>query len=339
MGKLGLISGLFFCMCIATSVKGNDPYFTQFFNSPLNLNPAYTGTANGSLRLNLNYRNYLYALSSYETYSFAIDMPLFENKWKGDFVGLGLIVNNDVSGASVNRLNALLSMAYHKAIGQNGNHFLSFGFQGGIIQNDANFSGLSTQSQWVPGVGYDPSLGNGENFSMEKVLVPDLNVGLLWYMFIGDRSMLYLGISAAHLTEPNISVFEGTDTKLNRKYLGHLGSYIGLNAKMGMIPAVVFTQQNNLNSYNYGVNFEYDLSQAKQEILLTFGPWMRNLDAVIIYGGVLWKKLHFGISYDLAISELNTAKGNGGVEFSISYNLKKKSIKMPKLMSNPNPQM
>lgn len=339
MGKLGLISVLFFCMCISTSVKGNDPYFTQFFNSPLNLNPAYTGTANGSLRFNFNYRNYLYALSSYETYSFAMDMPLFENKWKGDFIGLGLIVNNDVSGASVNRINALLSMAYHKAIGKNGNQYLSVGFQGGIIQNDANFSGLSTQSQWVPGVGYDPSLGNGENFSMEKVLVPDLNVGLLWYMFIGDRSMLYLGISAAHLTEPNISVFEGTDTKLNRKYLGHLGSYIGLNAKMGMVPAVVFTQQNNLNSYNYGVNFEYDLSQAKQEVLLTFGPWMRNLDAVIIYGGVLWKKLHFGISYDLAISELNTAKGNGGVEFSISYNLKKKSIKMPKLMSNPNPQM
>ncbi len=339
MGKFGIISGLFFFMCIATSVKGNDPYFAQFFNSPLNLNPAYTGTANGSMRFNFNYRNYLYALSSYETYSFAMDMPLFENKWKGDFIGLGFLVNNDVSGASVNRLNAMLSLAYHKTIGQNGNLYLSFGIQGGMIQNDASFSGLSTQSQWVPGIGYDPSLGNGENFSMEKILVPELNAGLMWYTFMGDRSMLYLGISAAHLTEPNISVFEGSDSKLNRKYVGHVGSFIGINTKLGMIPAVLVTQQNNLNAFNYGVNFEYDLSQAKQEVLLTVGPWMRNLDAFILYGGILWKKLNVGVSYDLTISELNNAKGNGGVEFSLSYNLRKNSIKTPKLMSNPNPQM
>lgn len=326
-------------MSIATSVMGNDPYFAQFFNNPLSLNPAYTGTANGSLRLNLNYRNYLYALSSFETYSFAMDMPMFENKWERDFIGLGLIINNDVSSETVNRLNALFSMAYHKAIGQNGNQYLSFGFQGGIIQNDANFSGLSTQSQWVPGVGYDPSLGNGENFSMEKILVPELNAGLMWYMFMGNNSMLYLGISVSHLTEPNISVFEGPEAKLSRKYVGHIGSYIELNPKLGMIPAVLFTSQNNLNTYNFGANFEYDLSQAKQEVLLTFGPWMRNLDAVVIYGGVLWKKLQFGVSYDLTISELNNAKGNGGVEFSLSYNLRKNSIKMPKLMSNPNPQL
>jgi len=326
-------------MCFTASVKGNDPYFAQFFNSPLNLNPAYTGTANGSFRFNLNYRNYLYALSSYETYSFAFDMSVLENKRNGDFVGLGMIVNNDVSGASVNRLNALLSMAYHKAIGQNGNHYLSLGFQGGIIQNDANFSGLSTQNQWVPGVGYDPSLGNGENFSTEKILAPDLNMGLMWYMFMGDRSMFYLGISAAHLTEPNISVFEGQGMKLSRKYVGHIGSYIGLNAKLGIIPAVLLTQQNNLNTYNYGVNFEYDLSQAKQDVLLTFGPWMRNLDAVVIYGGIQWKKLHVGVSYDLTISELSNAKGNGGVEFSLSYALRKNNIKRPNLKSNPNPQL
>jgi type IX secretion system PorP/SprF family membrane protein len=339
MGKFVLITGLVLCVCISSSVKGNDPYFAQFFNSPMNLNPAYTGTANGSLRFNLNYRNYLYALSSYETYSYAMDMPLFENKWISDFIGLGLIVNNDVSGEAVNRLNALISMAYHKAIDQNGNHYVSLGFQGGIIQNDANFSGLSTQSQWVPGVGFDASLGNGENFSMEKVLVPELNAGLMWYMFMANNSMLYLGVSVAHLTEPNITVFEGPNSKLSRKYVGHVGSYIELNAKLGMFPAILFTQQNNQNTYNLGANFEYDISEAKQEMFLTFGPWVRNLDAVVIYGGVQWKKLQLGVSYDITISKLNQAKGNGGVEFSLSYNLRKNSIKMQKLMSNPNPQM
>lgn len=327
-------------MGISSFVKGNDPYFAQFFNSPLNLNPAYTGTANGSLRFNLNYRNYLYALSSFETYSFAVDMPMFENKWESDdFLGLGLLVNNDVSGEAVNRLNAMLSMSYHKALGQNGNQYLSFGFQGGVIQNDANFSELSTQNQWIPGIGFDPSLGNGESFSMEKVIVPEVNVGLIWYMFMQNNSMLYLGVSASHLTEPNITVFEGPDSKLNRKYIGHIGSFITINPKLGIIPAVFYTLQNNNSTYNVGANFEYDVSQGKQDVLLTFGPWIRNLDAAIIYGGIQLKKLQFGISYDITISELNQAKGNGGVELNLSYNLRKNSIKSQKLMSNPNPQM
>lgn len=326
-------------MSVATYVNGNDPYFAQFFNSPLQLNPAYTGTSNRSLRFNLNYRNYLYALTPFETYSFTFDMPAFESKSSGDFAGLGLMVNNDVSGTSVNRLSTLLSVSYHKAMNRKKNQFFTLGLQVGFIQNDANFSTLSTQSQWVSGVGFDPSLGNGETFSVEKVVVPDINAGLMYYMFMKKNSMVYFGLSASHLTEPNISVFEGPDSRLSMKYIANVGSYLEINKKLAVIPAILFSRQSNLNTYSAGANFEYNFSRQKQEIVLTFGPWLRNLDAAILYGGILWQKLQFGVSYDFTISELSSAKGNGGIEFSIKYNIRKNTIRTQKLKSNPNPHL
>jgi type IX secretion system PorP/SprF family membrane protein len=337
--KLIKVSGFIFCLCIATYVNGNDPYFAQFFNSPLNLNPAYTGTSNRSFRFNLNYRNYMYGLTSFETYSFTFDMPAFESKSSGDFAGLGLMVNNDVSGASVNRLSTLFSMAYHKAMNRKKTQYFTFGFQAGFIQNDANFATLSTQSQWVPGVGYDPSLGNGESFAADRIVVPDLNAGLMYYMFMKKNSMVYFGLSVSHLTEPNITVFEGPDSKLSRKYIANVGSYLEINKKLAVIPALLFTRQSNLNTYSIGANFEYDISRPKQEIVLTFGPWLRNLDAAVLYGGIMWKKLHFGVSYDFTISQLSSVKGHGGIEFSLKYNIRKNTVRTQKLKSNPNPHL
>ncbi|HOA38555.1 MAG TPA: type IX secretion system membrane protein PorP/SprF, partial [Flavihumibacter sp.] len=39
-----------------TALKAQDPHFSQFFASPLTLNPAYTGKFNGTVRVSGNYR-------------------------------------------------------------------------------------------------------------------------------------------------------------------------------------------------------------------------------------------------------------------------------------------
>ena len=38
-------------------ISAQDPHFSQFFSSPLTLNPAFTGKFDGSLRVMGNYRN------------------------------------------------------------------------------------------------------------------------------------------------------------------------------------------------------------------------------------------------------------------------------------------
>ena len=42
---------------ITAITQAQDPHFSQFFSSPLTINPAFTGKFNGSFRVTGNYRN------------------------------------------------------------------------------------------------------------------------------------------------------------------------------------------------------------------------------------------------------------------------------------------
>ena len=61
---------LFFLLAIATTGLAQDQHFTQFFASPLTLNPALTGTFDGKYRVAFIYRDQ----EPYKTFAGAIDL-------------------------------------------------------------------------------------------------------------------------------------------------------------------------------------------------------------------------------------------------------------------------
>ncbi|MFN5930178.1 MAG: type IX secretion system membrane protein PorP/SprF, partial [Sphingobacteriales bacterium] len=59
-------------------VQAQDPHFSQFFASPLTLNPANTGNFSGRLRVAGNYRNQWPDFgNAYITSTIAVDGSLF----------------------------------------------------------------------------------------------------------------------------------------------------------------------------------------------------------------------------------------------------------------------
>ncbi len=63
------------------SAMGQDPGFSQFFASPLTLNPALTGKFNGVVRVAGNYRNQWPAINNaYITSTVSVDAPILKNK-------------------------------------------------------------------------------------------------------------------------------------------------------------------------------------------------------------------------------------------------------------------
>ena len=61
--------------------KAQDPHFSQFFASPLTINPALTGNANSDLRVFTNYRQqWLGNTTSYNTGTLSIDSRLFKEQ-------------------------------------------------------------------------------------------------------------------------------------------------------------------------------------------------------------------------------------------------------------------
>ena len=324
---------IIFLVVMSREVLANDPFFMQHYNSQLNLNPALTGINYGSIRLGLNYRNYLSSIDAIETYAFSVDMPFLENRLGMDFIGLGMVLSNDQSGHDYNQFKAMVSMAYHKAIGKSGNQFLSVGFQGGFLQTNSSFNNLSTQNQWVPYIGYDPLLNNGENLSDEDLLSVDAKAGLIWYGFFSQTS-LFFGTSVNHFTRPHHS-FSSSSYNLPFSYLLHGGGTFPLTSKINLNPGILWSHNAGLNLLNIGSQLEYNVS-SKDEQFISLGIWSRNTDAVTASGGFEFNKLYICLSYDMMISELKDVTVNDGLEISLIYRIRKKINNVPNLMSDPN---
>ena len=70
---------LFIVLLIQTHLFAQDPHFSQFFASPLTINPANTGNFSGSLRAALNSRTQLPDFNNaYATKTLSLDAPILQ---------------------------------------------------------------------------------------------------------------------------------------------------------------------------------------------------------------------------------------------------------------------
>ncbi len=80
-------------------MKAQDPHFSQFFASPLTLNPAFTGKFDGTVRIAGNYRNQWPAFNNvYTTSTLSVDFDILRDKLPDyDRWGIGILALTDQS--------------------------------------------------------------------------------------------------------------------------------------------------------------------------------------------------------------------------------------------------
>src|ERR1700743_1890875 len=117
-----LVLGVSVAMMLAGPAMAQDVHFTQYFTSPMTLNPAMTGLVNEDLRFAANYRSQWSSVSSnpYITGTASYDMAILKGKLpEGDAMGIGGMVLYDKAGSGgLTNTTAGLSLAYHKAFGR-----------------------------------------------------------------------------------------------------------------------------------------------------------------------------------------------------------------------------
>lgn len=338
MIKKNIFSTLF--LFIAIKLLAVDPHFSQFYASPLTLNPALAGLTYGKLRIAGIYRNQWNTISPFQTYGFALDMAAGKKNENKNYGGLGLNLVNDGAGVnSLNSLNASFSLAFHKTLGSQGNSYLALGFQGGFGQKSLNTANLSSQNQWVSGQGNDINVTNGENFTGSSITYPDFSAGLFWYTYLGNKSSIFLGASSFHLSEP-VASFLGNTEKLSRRYVIHGGSRFAVADKINLVPNAIYMMQTGVSELNIGSSIEFDFSQSPKFKSVSLGGWYRTSDAIIATIAFELANFNIGLSYDLSTSDVKSAtSGNGGFELSLIYTIVPKSLltNTIKLSSNPYP--
>lgn len=324
------ITLLFSAIIFGGTIMAQDIHFSQYFSSPLNLNPALTGLMNEDIRISSNYRNQWKSVSAepYSTISASIDATLPPKKKTNNFFGLGLVVNSDKAGTSILATNqANLSMGYNMLLAPSTGGMFSVGFQAGAGQKSMNYDNLSWDSQWN-GTKYDPSLSSGESAIGTGLTFLDVSAGINWSQMMGKNFRLSTGASLWHVNRPSISQSRVAKDILYMKFgINAIGQYT-LPSRPGtsILPSVIYFQQATQRLLNVGAAWRYRLIEQSKftgwvsETALVAGLYYRLKDAAFINLRLDYKDFSFGVNYDFNVSTLQVASNSrGGMELCLSY--------------------
>ncbi|HYD90682.1 MAG TPA: PorP/SprF family type IX secretion system membrane protein, partial [Flavobacterium sp.] len=200
-----LLLSIFFCEAFA-----QDIHFSQYFASPLTLNPAATGNFYGSFRVAANYRNQWFGPISnnapYQTFSGSFDVSVLKQELDIDHMGFGIMFFNDRAGdGNLTTQSVMLSAAYHKGLDSRDKHHIGFGVQGGMVQKRVDFSKLKFEEQWDGESSFNPALWNHENVRAESILYPDFNFGVFGQTTLSDNVNANIGFGYYHVFTPTES--------------------------------------------------------------------------------------------------------------------------------------
>ncbi|MFA5781552.1 MAG: PorP/SprF family type IX secretion system membrane protein [Bacteroidales bacterium] len=305
-----------------------DIHFSQFYSSPLYLNPAMTGVFDGNYRVATSYRGQWASIANpYKTFSASLDMGLLRGEKKNG-LGTGIYFYNDKAGASaMGKTLVGLSVAYNAELNQE--NLLSAGIMTAYVQRFISSDNLKWVNQF-DGVNYNQNIPSGEQNLINNITYYDLGGGFLWtYMPSANPNIKgNAGFAFFHLNRPNESYYISASNPLSPKYILHGEIQNTLkNTNVTVIPRFFAAFQKPSKEIIAGLLIKHELGMTSKytgflsSSAIYFGGFYRWNDAFILNFAVDCKKnLSIGISYDINISTLSIASyGRGGGEISLIY--------------------
>ena len=311
-GSHGYLVHLTICllaMGITPSALSQDPVFSQFYLSPLQLNPGLSGLTDDP-RFSANYRNqYPGFNNAYRTYALSYDQ--YFPRIKG---GAGLwLLADDAGDGILKTIKGAGIFSYRLQV--NDALFAKMGAEVGIVQSTLNWDRLRFGDQIDDYLGTTSPGGipfPTEETAPEKntVLYPDLGLGMVLY-----GSTAYAGIGVRHLNTPDPD-FLGTNSFLSpripMRWTFHAGAswpilkrLFSKYMEMTFSPSFIYVRQGPFSQFNGGITFDAGMA--------TFGLMYRNSagqsEAIIGAIGFRTNSLRLGYSYDATISGFEGAGG------------------------------
>jgi len=339
MNKFPFLTVLFLFLGLSP-LMSQDNLFTQQFAIPVKLNPALTGAYDGRYRVSTIYRDQWSNLveNPFKAFGLGLDLRFQLGSDRGfnkDAIAFGLLFQSDKAGPldfSNNQLN--LTGAFHKALDEFNTHVISGGFDFGIIQRNINYENIYFQDQFNGELDYIlPTL---EFLPTNNFVFGDLGVGLHYAYNEPKLGGFYAGLAIGHLLTPQISFFKKdpnssisdiSDSKLNRRFSGYLGGWLPLNQSLELIPRLIISNQGHAFLGTIGSNLKFGLNNYNNAAmhLGLYSRVNKNIDkftmeSIVGFVGFEYANFNVGVSLDFNINGLKTYQRNqNALEISMSY--------------------
>src|SRR5438552_16208662 len=142
-------------LMILRSVRAQDPNFSQFFSSPLNVNPALTARINSDWRVIANFRDqWIGPASTYATGTISYDTKVLQNKipnvhQEKNTLGVGAMLMYDYAMDGIMKSTYASTNLSYNIVLANGSvvHRLGAGFSATYGKRTVDFNRLTWEEQ------------------------------------------------------------------------------------------------------------------------------------------------------------------------------------------------
>ncbi len=303
---IGILSG-------EADVFAQDPVFSQFYSSPLNVNPALAGNGSADWRFVANRRSQWIAdgLDPLNTTSVSLDGKLFRQKDKEtNYIGGGLLFLQDQGMAGAYKSNSFsFILSSHVSLDDNDNNGLSIGLGGTYSNTLIDYSQLSFASQ-LSSSGFNRSLPTSEPFL--STIKPYFAVFAGVTYTYGDENQSFdIGASGYRFMKTNKSALSDPTQIDPPRYNVHAGYQTYLSPRMVLNTNAIYVKESTANSYTLGLNLGHILEENDlQPTVLNTGLWYRANEAIIPYLGLSYRNFQVGLTYDINTSTGNSVYGS-----------------------------
>lgn len=299
-------------MMILVPGKAQDPYYSQFYNTPMFYNPAMTGLTSG-LKVRLMYRNQWPQYNdNLKSYNFSMDVA---ERFMPGAGGLGIIFNSNQEANGFIKKNMAGALASAR-IRMNRNLVSQIGFMAAYVQKRIDDDDFIWSDQLDNRHGLLHPQSSFSGFSTQSVSYPDISLGGV-INYEKEYFSMTIGGAIHHLLKPNESFYQQS-TNVPRKYILHTDFVIfeRSNPRKGFRynPGVLYENQMGFNTFTIGSNISKSVLYA--------GMWYRNKQSKIynyqsltLLAGInipmvnKYARMKLMYSYDISINEM---QGTGG---------------------------
>lgn len=316
---------------ISSHSFGQDIHFTQFWNAPIQINPAQTGLIDGKMRFGLMHRSQWASINApFNTYSFNGDYRIETSKSVS--IGIGLNLFRDVSGdLKFGTTNAQLSVSSLLKVSDKST--IGVGIIGGMIQKSFSQSNMMWGSQYQGGT-YVPTAGSGETINYNPGTKADFSAGLVYrygtkntIMTSNDKITGVIGVSYNHINKVKTNWTSYNTDILYSNLIVHGNLNVGIGStRLTAIPGFLVMLQGPSKEISAGMLFKYQIKEPSKvtgnvkQANVYAGAYTRIGDAVMPTIQMEYDKYMVGLSYDLNVSGLKAASSmRGGFEICLRY--------------------
>jgi len=292
-------------------LNGQGLHFSQYYNSPMLLNPANTALQDNNWRAGTNFRNQWGTTPvPFNTFSVFADFGLMRERWETSWIGTGIAVWRDVAGdGNLALTKAQANLAYHLMVSDRST--LSAGLAMSYNQRSVDISKLTFDVQWDE-FSFNRNVSNQEVFSRQKSTYLDMQAGMNFTYYNDNNLYFKISAGALHINQP-VETFYGASNRKGLRPIGHLELVYKASDGVSINPSVYYTREKKASELVMGSLFNINTgggtSILSDQIIL--GAFYRNKDAVIAAAGYQYHNTRFLFSYDHTISQMS--QGNNGM--------------------------